>query len=100
MMYHDFGYFTPYPHQLNTTAEIKMPLRLKYYLQMAKTKSLLRKFFISGKYLTLHLLKIQLKKQISRHLVPSEFMVPIVEQSFELQKGKTEAFNHFLQSSE
>lgn len=97
MMYHDFGYFTPYPHQLSTIKEIKTPLRLKHYLHMAKTKNPLKKLLICGKYLTLGLLKTKLKKQISRHLVPSAFMVPIVEQSFELPKGKTEAFNHFLQ---
>lgn len=97
MMYHDFGYFTPYPHQLSTIKEIKTPLRLRHYLHMAKTKNPLKKLLICGKYLTLGLLKTELKKQISRHLVPSAFMVPIVEQSFELPKGKTEAFNHFLQ---
>lgn len=99
MMYHDFGYFTPYPHQLARIEEIETPLTLRHYLQMAKTKNPLRKFFIFGKYLTLYLLKVQLKKQIARHLVPSAFMIPLIEKSFELQKGRVEAFNHFLQSS-
>lgn len=97
MMYHDFGYFTPYPHLLSDVKDIQTPLSLKNYLAMSKTNNPLKKLFIAGKYLTLNLLKNQLKKQSDLHLVPSEFMVPIVEKSFGLKKGKVQAFNHFYQ---
>lgn len=97
MMYHDFGYFTPYPHKLSDTQQIKTPLSLKHYLAMALTNNIFKKLFICGKYLTLSLLKQQLKKQIDLHLVPSAFMIPIVEKSFSISQGKVQDFNHFLQ---
>lgn len=97
MMYHDFGYFTPYPHQLSDTKQIKTPLSLRHYLAMANTKNPIRKFLICGKYLTLTCLKKQLKKQIDLHLVPSAFIVPIVEKSFGLPIEKISDFNHFIQ---
>ena len=93
MMYHDFGYFTPYPHQLSDTKQIKTPLSLKHYLAMANTKNPIKKFLICGKYLTLSCLK----KQIDLHLVPSAFIVPIVEKSFGLPIEKISDFNHFIQ---
>lgn len=97
MMYHDFGYFTPYPHQLYDTKALKFPLSLKHYLQMAETKNPIKLLLICGKYFSLSLLRKQLKKQIDLHLVPSEFMVPIVEKSFKLPKDKIQDFNHFIQ---
>lgn len=97
MMYHDFGYFTPYPHQLSDTQQIKTPLSLKHYLAMASTSNIFKKLLICGKYLTLNLLKKQLKKQIDLHLVPSAFIVPIVEKSFSISQGEVQDFNHFLQ---
>lgn len=97
MMYHDFGYFTPYPHQLSNTQQITTPLSLRNYLAMAKTNNPLKKLFVCGKYFVLSLLKKQLKKQINLHLVPSAFIIPIVEKSFELKANNIQDFNHFLQ---
>ena len=97
MMYHDFGYFTPYPHALTDTKQTKTPLTLKNYLAMTQTSNLLKKLFTFGKYLSLSLLIKRLKKTIDLHLVPSEFMEPIVQKSLKISPNKITAFNHFLQ---
>ena len=97
MMYHDFGYFTPYPHALTDTKQIKTPLSLKNYLAMTQTSNPLKKLLTFGKYLSLSLLIKRLKKTIDLHLVPSEFMEPIVQKSLKISPNKITAFNHFLQ---
>ena len=42
MMYHDFGYFTPYPSQLTDVRQIKMPMNIKHFFAMGKTKNPIR----------------------------------------------------------
>ena len=96
MMYHDFWYFTPYPHALWDTKELEI-LTFRHYIHLAHTKNPLKLLLVAGKYFSLSLLVNQLKKQIHLHLTPSEFMVPIVEKSFGLPKWKVKSFNHFLQ---
>lgn len=97
MMYHDFGYFTPYPHALTDTKQIKTPLTLKNYLAMTQTSNPLKKLLTFGKFLSLSLLIKRLKKTIDLHLIPSEFMEPIVQKSLKISPNKITAFNHFLQ---
>lgn len=96
MMYHDFWYFVPYPHALFETKGIE-ELTLKNYLKHANTKNPLKWLLIMWKYFSLNLLVKVLKKQIDLHLVPSEFMVPIVAKSFWIDEDKVKYFNHFLQ---
>ncbi len=96
MMYHDFGYFAPYPHLLSETKELNQ-LSLLHYLKLAQTKNPIKFLQICGKYLTLSLLRKQLKKQIQLHLVPSAFMIPVVHKSWGISESRIKAFNHFLQ---
>ena len=96
MMYHDFWYFTPYPHKLYETDKLNK-LSLKKYVSLAQTKNPLKILMVMWKYCSLFLLKKQLKQQIDLHLTPSEFMVPIVVNAFGLPKEKVKSFNHFLQ---
>lgn len=95
MMYHDFWYFVPYPHALENTKEVHQ-LSLRNYLRWAHTYNPLKLLLVIGKYCSLKLLSIQLKKYIDLHLVPSDFMIPVVERSFQM-KQNVKAFNHFLQ---
>ena len=95
-MYHDFWYFVPYPHALFETKWIE-ELTLKNYLKQAHTKNPLKWLLIMWKYGSLKLLVRVLKKQIDLHLVPSEFMVPIVAKTFWIDEDKVKYFNHFLQ---
>lgn len=97
MMYHDFGYFYPYPSQLNFVEDCKTPLTLKNFLWRKKPYSFLQKVVIRGKYLLMYPLVKVLKKQIDLHLVPSEFMREIVSKSYKLSEKKVKAFNHFIQ---
>jgi hypothetical protein len=46
MMYHDFGYFFPFPNKLYETNQIKYPLSLKNYVQSAQTKNPIKILFI------------------------------------------------------
>ena len=96
MMYHDFWYFVPYPHALFETKGIEK-LTLKNYLKHAHTNNPLRWLLIMWKYFSLNFLVKVLKKQVDLHLVPSEFMVPIVAKSFWIDEDKVKYFNHFLQ---
>ena len=96
MMYHDFWYFDPYPHSLCDTKWIK-ELTLNNYLKQANTKNPIKCMLIIWKYFSLKLLANSLKKQIDLHLVPSEFMVPIVVKSFWVPEERVKYFNHFLQ---
>lgn len=96
MMYHDFGYFAPYPHLLSDIKELNQ-FSLLHYLRLAQTKNPIKLLQICGKYLTLTLLRKQLKKQVQLHLVPSIFMIPVVHKSWWISESRIKAFNHFLQ---
>lgn len=98
MMYHDFWYFVPFPSKLYEEKDIKTPLNFKNYLISAQTKNPLKLIFITGKYMTLSLLKKQLKKQIDIHLVPSPYMEKIVQKSYKISLKKIQSLSHFLQS--
>ena len=104
MMYHDFGYVHPFPHELTHVHQIKTPFTLKHFLQSAKTKNPVKRLAVLFKYCSVALIKNQLKKRIDLHLVPSEFMIDIMQKSYKISKdhgpaelGKIKAFPHFVQ---
>jgi glycosyltransferase involved in cell wall biosynthesis len=94
MMYHDLGYFFPFPQKLLETKQIKTPLTLASFVSMAKSRYYLLP--ILGKYISLSLLRKSLSR-VDRHLVPSEFMVDIVHKSHYIPKEKIFCLEHFLQ---
>ena len=97
MMYHDFGYFYPFPHKLFHLEDCKTPLSLKNFMKGAKKENLIGKCAIFFKYFWLRGLVKILKKSIDLHLVPSEFMVDTVVKSYKLSQKKVKAFEHFIQ---
>lgn len=97
VMYHDFGYFYPFPHSLHFVDQIQSPLTLINYIKSAQTSNPIKIIAISFKYLSVCLIKKYLKKYLDKHLVPSEFMIDIVSDSYELNKKKIKAFPHFIQ---
>jgi hypothetical protein len=97
MMYHDFGYFYPFPRKLFFIDEVKTPLTFQHFLASAKKERLLGKLAVMCKYLWMKGLVKSLKKAVHLHLVPSEFMVAVVEKSYQLPAKKVKAFNHFMQ---
>ncbi|HCB51669.1 TPA: hypothetical protein DEP21_03795 [Patescibacteria group bacterium] len=42
MMYHDFGYFYPYPSQLTDIQQIKTPMNIKHFFAMNTSKNPIR----------------------------------------------------------
>jgi hypothetical protein len=97
MMYHDFGYFYPYPRKLFFVDEVKTPLNFQNFYASAKEENLMGKIAIACKYRRMQGLVKKLKKNIDLHLVPSAFMEKIVSESYELSEKKVKAFPHFIQ---
>jgi hypothetical protein len=97
MMFHDLGYFYPFPSQLNHENQVKTPFTLKNFLSSYATKTPLKKLTIIGKYLSLCLIKNQLQKRIDTFLVPSDFMKDIVHKSYKIENDTIKVFPHFIQ---
>ncbi len=95
MFYHDFGYVYPYPYKLTSTSQIHYPLTYKNFTRWQKS---IHFILASAKYLTVKLLQYMLQSKIDLHLVPSEFMIPIISKSYQLPKDKIKSFPHFIQS--
>lgn len=97
MMFHDLGYFYPFPSQLISERQIKSPLNLKNFLSSYPTKNPLKKLAIIGKYISLYFIKNQLQKRMDTFFVPSLFMQDIVHNSYQIRKEKILIFPHFIQ---
>ncbi len=97
VMYHDFGYFHPFPHQLNFVDQILTPLTLKNYIKSANTYNPIKILAIIFKYFSAYLIQKQFKNPDFKHLTPSQFMADIVVQSYQIPKKSIQAFPHFIQ---
>jgi hypothetical protein len=97
MMFHDLGYFAPFPSKLEQEKNIKTPLTSKNFLNSQTSKNPFIKLAIIGKYIALLLIKKQLKKSVDTFLVPSKFMESIVHKSYIIDKEKIKVFSHFIQ---
>lgn len=97
MIYHDFGYFYPYPHKLFFVEDCKTPFSYKNFMFATRKEWIISTFAVWCKYFWLKGLVKVLKQGIDLHLVPSEFMVKIVIDSYKLSEKKVKAFNHFIQ---
>lgn len=97
MMFHDLGYFAPFPSQLFQEKEIRTPFTLKHFLQTQPTKNPIKILAMIGKYLSLSLIKNQLKKRMDTFLIPSDFMKDIVHKSYTIDSEKIKIFTHFIQ---
>jgi hypothetical protein len=97
MMFHDLGYFYPFPSLLTSEHQIKKPFTLKHFLASYPTNNPLKKLAIIGKYLSLHLIKNQVQKRMETFLVPSPFMKDILHKSYHIDNKDIEIFPHFIQ---
>lgn len=97
MMFHDLGYFAPFPSQLFQEKEIRTPFTLKHFLQTQPTKNPIKILAMIGKYISLSLIKNQLKKRMDTFLIPSDFMKDIVHKSYTIDSEKIKIFTHFIQ---
>ncbi|MEI7558684.1 MAG: hypothetical protein WCJ45_08080 [bacterium] len=97
MMFHDLGYFFPFPSQLTNEHQIKTPFTLNHFLASSPTKNPIKKLAMIGKYISLSLIRNQLQKNIETFLVPSGFMKDILHKSYKIQVDKIKIFPHFIQ---
>ncbi|MCX6822717.1 MAG: glycosyltransferase [candidate division SR1 bacterium] len=97
MMYHDLGYFYPFPSKLEREEQIKTPLTFSKFLSSVKTQNPIIKLAIIGKYILLKLIQRQLKKSMDLHIVPSAFMRPILQKSYRIDDEKITVLSHFIQ---
>ena len=97
MMYHDFGYFYPFPSELYYIEDCKTPLTKKNFLSAYKWKNLITKLAVLCKYYWLQPLKKTLKKEIDLHLSPSDCITNIARDSYWIQEKKCRSFPHFIQ---
>jgi hypothetical protein len=97
VMYHDFWYFHPFPHSLNFVDQIITPLTLKNYIKSAHTNNPIKIIAIFFKYMSVSLIKKQLKTWDFHHLTPSDFMVDIASDSYQISKKNIHSFPHFIQ---
>lgn len=97
MMYHDLWYFHPFPSKVTSEDMILTPINLSNFIKSANTKNPIKLLAIWFKYLSVKLLKTQLKKYIDYHLVPSSFMESIVAKSYDINPKKVQTLSHFIQ---
>jgi glycosyltransferase involved in cell wall biosynthesis len=96
MMYHDLGYFTPYPSKISAVSEIHTPLTLQHFLANVKGR-IINKIAVFCKYFWLKKLIRVLKAAVDLHLVPSAFMEPFVVQGRGIPEKHVKVLPHFLQ---
>jgi len=75
VMYHDFGFFHPYPSVLNNEADLEYIFWFRSFLKAANTKNPICLIAVLLKFIACSMLKKQLLKHADFHLVPSEFML-------------------------
>ncbi len=97
MMYHDFGYFYPFPSELYFIEDCKTPLTKKNFVSAYKWKNLINKLAVLCKYYWLQPLKKVLKKEIDLHLSPSDCITNIARDSYKIAEKKCKSFPHFIQ---
>ena len=97
MMYHDFGYFFPFPSELYHIEDCKTPLTKKNFISAYKWNNLITKLAVWFKYYRLQPLKKILKKEVDLHLSPSDCITNIARDSYKIAEKKCKSFPHFIQ---
>ncbi|HRX63649.1 MAG TPA: glycosyltransferase [Candidatus Absconditabacterales bacterium] len=97
MMYHDLGYFHPFPKSVLQENMVKTPFTFKNFVSSYPSKNPITKFAICLKYISICLIKKQLKKTIDLHLLPSDFVTKITHESYQIDTKKVQTFSHFIQ---
>ena len=97
MMYHDLGYFYPFPSKLEREEQIKTPLTFSKFMSSVHTHNPIKKLAMMGKYVLLKCIRNQLSETIDLHLVPSAFMKPILHKSYGVEEERITVLSHFIQ---
>lgn len=97
MMYHDLGYFFPYPSKLENMQQFHYPSSAQHFFSSTPSKNPIKKLAARCKGLRNYPVRKQIRQQCDTHLVPSSFMEEIVHKSFNIPKKNIKTFPHFLQ---
>ena len=97
MMYHDFGYFYPFPSELYHIEDCKTPLTKTNFVSAYKWNNPITKLAVLCKFYWLQPLKKILKKEIDLHLSPSDCITNIARDSYKIAEKKCKSFPHFIQ---
>lgn len=96
IMYHDFGYFHPYPSIVNEQSQLDYKLWLRNFIMAAWKVWILWKISVFLKYLSSISIQSVVKNSVDCHLVPSEFMIPVLENNFSIDSNKIKVLTHFI----
>lgn len=83
MMYHDLWYFHPYPSLLTDVAQIPLQWTLSWWLTAGYSLHrtwLIHRIMMLLKFLSVSAIRTSLIRNVSLHLVPSSYMIPILQQ--------------------
>lgn len=97
IMYHDLGYFHPYPSLLSEVSQIPRVWKLSSWLQAGYEVDqvwLIKTILMILKFRNISALRRVLVRNISIHFIPSPYMVPILEQRW-IETKKIQVLGHF-----
>jgi hypothetical protein len=97
MMYHDLWYFHPYPRLLTDVKQIPEAQTLQSWLQAGHEVGqiwMVKDILMSLKYRGTSAIRWSLIHSVSIHLVPSPYMVPILESRW-IETKKIQVLGHF-----
>lgn len=92
-MYHDLWYFHPFPSYITDEKQI-LSFSLKNFIKMGNTKNPFKIISIILKFFSIKSIRYYIIKNIDIHLVPSEFMVPILTKWW-IPKKKITVLPHY-----
>lgn len=96
MMFHDMGYFYPYPSKLFSISELPKNFSLAARIKNIHTFSPLKITLVTLKRFSLWLMRRVLRRRSALYLVPSNFMKPIVEKTWSTKDQLTIVLPHFV----
>ncbi len=96
MMYHDLGYFHPYPSQVYEEKQV-VEFGFINFIKQANSKNPLIIFLVSLKYLSILITRKVLLKVVNCHLIPSDFMKKFLK-NWGVDRDKIVVLKHFWKS--
>ncbi len=95
--YHDLGLFTPYPSMIQQISDIPKKPTLLNWISINSISSFFRVSLYSTflKYIQSRILLIILRK-FTKHLVPSDFLVDIIQEQGNIPHKNIEVFKHCI----
>lgn len=95
IMYHDFGYFHPYPSMIFEEGQLNYPFSINNFVQ-ASQKSFPKNILVYFKAFSMLLIKRLLINTIDIHLVPSIYMIAIISHNYNIEENKINLLSHYI----